>query len=376
MKNKIKKFIFIFAVFFFLTGSSQVLASEKTEINFFYSSTCPHCAEERLFLEKLTSKYPEIEVNKFLVSENLELLKEFYIQYDVPQQKQGLVPITFIDGEYFLGFNQESGLKIENYLKGKIDDLEKETIFLPFLGRLDPSQYSLLFLSVVLGFFDGFNICSLGALAMILALVLALRSRRKILFSGIIFIITTAFVYGILIILWYQIFALLASWLRTMEILIGILGIGGGIYFLKEFIRFKKYGPACEMGAGGKIISKFSSRMRESINNSKNLFLIAGTLLIFAGVITVVEFPCSAAIPVFYASILAKHQLPVLLYIFYITIFVFFYMLDEIVVFLITFLTMTVKLTSPRFVLWITLAEALILFSFGTYYLFGFNILF
>jgi hypothetical protein len=98
-------------------------------------------------------------------------------------------------------------------------------------------------------------------------------------------------------------------------------------------------------------------------------------LLLFAGVITVVEFPCSAAIPLFFAGILAKAQLPAINYLIYIAIFIFSYMLDEIIVFLIATFTMTVKLASPKFVIWITLAEAVILFLLGAYYLFGIGVL-
>jgi len=49
-----------------------------------------------------------------------------------------------------------------------------------------------------------------------------------------------------------------------------------------------------------------------------------------------------------------------------------FYMFDEIIIFLIAFFTMTVKLTSAKFVTWITLIESIVLFLLGFYYLFGF----
>jgi len=38
-----------------------------------------------------------------------------------------------------------------------------------------------------------------------------------------------------------------------MEIVIGILTVLGGTYFLKEFIRFRKQGPTCEIGTAQKI---------------------------------------------------------------------------------------------------------------------------
>ncbi|MEW6407934.1 MAG: hypothetical protein AB1465_04545 [Patescibacteria group bacterium] len=360
---------------------------QKAEVNFFYSPTCPYCAQEKIFLEELEKKYPEVKIKKFELSGgNIELLKEFYQNYEVPQKLWGSVPITFIDDQYFLGFNEEVGKEIEDGIVGLIQKIPKEfnqqkapprdataisleeKIFLPILGKIDPTKYSLPVLTIILGVIDGFNVCSLGALALILALVLALRSRSRVVIFGGPFILITAIVYGILIIFWYQLFNLLGPFLRKMEILTGILAIGGGIYFLRQFLKFRKYGSQCRM-KGGKIISKFSSKVQESFKNSKSLFAVLGSILLFAIIITVVEFPCSAAVPLVFAGILASLKLPILYYLLYIALFLLFYMLDEIIVFLIAVFTMKLWLTSSKLVIWFALAGAVILFLLGIYYL-------
>ncbi len=381
MNSMFKKIIFsLFFIFFlFLIFNFVSAQNNRIEINFFYSKTCPHCAKEKSFLEKeIIEKYPQVELNKFSISENTDSLKIFYEEYKVPKEKYGLVPIIFIDGNYFIGFNQKIGEEIENYIKNKIEGVEesylpdkKEEVSLPLVGEIDTSKYSLPALSVILGFFDGFNVCSLGALVLILGLVLALRERKKILLYGGIFILTTSLIYGFLIVIWHQIFSLLASYLRSMEIIIGLLGISGGIYFLKEFLRFKKYGPTCQTLTKQGTVSKITLKIKRTLQDSENIFLIIISLFSFAAIITIVEFPCSAAIPVFFAGILAEAQLPVSLYLLYIAIFVVFYMLDEIVVFLIAFFTMTLRIASPKLTTWITLIESIILFFLGAYYLFG-----
>ncbi len=371
-----KKIPFFFLTFILFLGVfGFVSAQEKVGVNFFYSKTCPHCAKEKTFLEnEIVEKYPEVELNKFLVSENIDLLKDFYEDYNVPEEKYGLVPITFINRSYFLGFDEETRKEIEDCILNEIEEYphpssEKEDrISIPFLGKIEAGNYSLPALSVILGFFDGFNVCSLGALVLILGLVLALRERKKIFLYGGVFIGTTALIYGFLIVVWHQIFSVLASYLRGMEILIGVLGICGGVYFLREFIRFRKYGPACQ--TRGKV-SELTLKIKKILQESESIILIIASLLLFAAIITVVEFPCSAAIPVFFASVLAEAQLPVSLYLLYIAIFVLFYMIDEIIVFLIAFFTMKIRIASPRFTVWITLLEAIILFGFGFYYLFG-----
>ncbi|GAI47527.1 unnamed protein product, partial [marine sediment metagenome] len=155
------------------------------------------------------------------------------------------------------------------------------------------------------------------ALILILGLVLALRSKKKTLIFGGLFVFTTAVVYGFLIVLWYQIFSFFVSYLKLMEILIGLLGIGGGIYFLRQFIRFKKYGPMCEPGLGKGIMSKFSLRFQKLAGGPGNILLLLGSILLFAGIITVVEFPCSAVVPVIFAGVLSQAQLPAFYYLLY-----------------------------------------------------------
>lgn len=390
-----KKWIFALLFSFFIFGSFCFAdAQGEVEIYFFYSKTCPHCAAEKDFLENLVEEYEGVKLREFVVSKNFELLENYYQDYQVPEEIYGLVPITFIGERYFLGFSEEIGEEIEGCIKNMIEseepcdssggpagsleevsppfETEKE-VQLPFIGKINSKDYSLPVLAVILGFFDGFNVCSLGALVLILSLVLALRERKKIFVFGGIFILTSAVIYGFLIVLWYQLFSFFALYLRVMEVLIGLLGIVGGIYFLRQFIRYKKYGPACQTtGASTGIVAKMSGKIKESLGEQKSIFLAALGVLVFAAVVTIVEFPCSAAIPVLFAGILAEAQLSTFLYLLYIGIFVLFYMFDEFVIFLIAVLTMNIKLVAPKVLTWITLVASLILFFLGFYYLFGF----
>jgi len=384
-----KKWIFTIFVLGLLLGFFNFVAAQEKgiEINFFYSQTCPHCAREERFLGELEEKHPEIKINRFVVSkrDNVGLLEEFYKEYEVPVEYYGMVPITFTNERYFLGFNEEIREGIEgcilecekdNISKGNTTIIDLEgNINLPVIGKINIKKYSLPVLAVVLGTLDGFNVCSLGALVLILGLVLALGSRKKVLIFGGLFILTTTVVYGFLIVLWYQIFSFFVPYMRVMEILIGLLGIGGGIYFLRQFVKFKKQGPACEISMGEGIVSRFSSKFQQSFKESGSIILLLGSVLLFAGIITIVEFPCSAVVPVAFAGVLVQSQLSIFHYLLYIALFVLFYMLDEIVIFLIAFFTMKIWLASNKAIIWITLIEGIILSALGFYYLFNFSVL-
>jgi len=412
----VKKLSFLIFVFALVIGSFDFVFaySVKTEINFFYSLTCPHCAKERVFLEKLEKKYPELEVKRFPLSkkENINLLLEFYEKYNVPSENQGFVPISFIGGRYFLGFNEKIAQDIESYVLQFIEEnsseeqpsessegqslserpseeqlsekeqtekelpsskielagsLEKK-IKLPILGEINPKKFSIPVLAVVLGFFDGFNVCSLGALVLILGIVLALKSRSKILLSGGVFILTTGIIYGILIFLWHRIFLALSFYLRKMEILIGILAIFGAVYFLREFLKFRKKGVVCEFGG---VSQKISQRFQKVFEKKAGILTLLGTVFLFASIITVVEFPCSAALPVIFAGVLSEAKISAFLSFLYIGIFLIFYLLDEILVFLISVLTLKIWVASPKFVTFLNLIASGVLFFLGIYYLFG-----
>jgi len=376
-----KKTLFALALFLLLPVFSS--AQENVAVDFFYSSTCSHCQREQKFLDEMQDKYPDVQINRFSISEreSVDLLKEYYLDYSIPQKYYGTVPITFIGEEHFIGFNDSIAEKIENCLSGndQCENSEGETTFvgmegeaeLPFIGRVDFKKYSLPVLTVLLGALDGFNVCSLGALVLILGLVLAFKSRKKILLFGGLFILTSTVIYGILIALWYNIFSFFSPYINTMNILIGILGIGGGAFFLERYLKFRKYGPTCEVSMGKDLMAKFSSRFSQSIQKSGGIIFSLASILLFAAILTVVEFPCSAVVPVAYAGVLAQANLSPLAYFLYISAYLFFYMLDEIIIFLIAFFTMKVWLASGKTTVWITLAESIILFTLGFYYIYA-----
>ncbi len=121
-----RKYFFLgLAGLLFLLGGQGVLAQDKIEIDFFYSKTCPHCVQEKAFLEELKEKYPEIELKELGIfeKENIELLGRKYEEYNVPLEEHGSVPIIFIGSRYFFGYENEqtTGRVIESHIKALIN---------------------------------------------------------------------------------------------------------------------------------------------------------------------------------------------------------------------------------------------------------------
>ena len=358
-------------------------AHDGVDVNFFYSPTCPYCAKEKIFLKDLKEKYPEIEINQYDVvnsRESQNILQEFYARYEVPKSLQGLVPATFTPTKYFIGFDDKVAKELDNCLKECLvagdqklslshTSIIEKSVKIPFFGEIKTSNLSFPAMAVALGALDGFNVCSLGALILILSLVLTFHSRKKILIFGGIYLLTTAVVYGFLIFFWYKLFEAVAPYLKIMNLLIGGLGIAGGVYFLRQFFKSRKKCLTCESDSGSKISSKFLPKLESLFKKPSSIFLAAGAVLAFALILTVVEFPCSAVVPIAFAAVMAQAGLSSSSYIFYIAIYIIFYLLDELIVFLIAFFTSKIWLSSPKFFKWIILFEAVILLSMGVYYL-------
>ncbi len=371
-----KKIIIILLLGFSLFIPTIGFAQEKNQIVYFYSETCLNCAQEKVFLDELVQKYPQIEIIKYEYSqsETQKALEDFYQKYQVPQAMRGIVPITFIGNRFFFGFDNKetTGKEIEDYIISGAEDKNSQFSLgknkLPIIGEVDLSKFSLPALAVILGFFDGFNVCSLGALVLILGIVLAFRSRTKTLILGIVFILTTAIIYGLLIFLWHSLFSFFSIYIRKMELVIGVLSIVAGIYFFREFLKFRKNNTACEFGG---ISQKLSYKLQKVFTTQKGILALIGAVFIFAIAITVVEFPCSAALPVLFAGVLTNTNLPLSSTLAYLGIFLFFYMLDEIIVFLVAFTTMRIWVASPKFITWLNLLAAVLLLLLGSYYIIG-----
>lgn len=363
-----KKFLFIIFTLFFLLTPFYVFAQETLEINFFSSPTCPHCSSaERFLLDYIENSDLDLEFNKYYIANNLDLVQDYYKKYSVSPNQQGLVPAIFINDNYFIGFNKN----IKKQIIDAIEDNQDRNLNLtkiPLIGEVDLKAFSLPVLAITLGIVDGFNVCSLGALVLILGLVMVLKSRKKIFLIGATFLLTTALVYGLLIFLWHQLFTFIAPYIRSLEFLIGILALIGGLYLLREFYKAYKSGPVC---SSNNLMSRLSPKIEKVFKNKNNIFLLFSAVFIFAIVVTIIEFPCSAFLPVLFTSILVESGISTQQSIWYIFLYMLMYLLDELIIFIIAVLTLKIKIVSPKFIIFFNLLAAFIFIVLGLFYLLG-----
>ncbi len=294
MKTKLSFFVFLFLGLILINIFLPVLViayqtreTTSSEINFFYSTVCPHCKEELKFLDELEKKYPQIKINRYEViynKENREILKKFYEQYRVPLQEQGYVPLTFTRTKYFIGFNSYIANQIEScveecFVQTK-NQQHKQIINIPFFGEIDLSKLSLPVLTLVLGTLDGFNPCAMWVLVILISLLLSLKSRKKIALVGGIFIFAEGLLYFLFITVWLNAF-LWMKYVYIAQLLIGIFGIGFGIFRIKEFITWKP--GVCKVTNATGSQTKIVDKMKKILELEKLPAIVIGIILLALG---------------------------------------------------------------------------------------------
>ena len=369
---------FLLSAFFLVHGSfvwAGALADNdevQAEIKLYYfdDPLCPVCQSQKEFLPQLESEYDNLTIKTYKISET-QKLESIIKDKGIDDDYRIMAPTTIV-GDSLLQFN-EFGEVEKDALRSAIEG-EKvhagQTFAIPWSDRrIEPGDWSLPVLAAVLGSIDGFNVCSLGALILILSIVLAFDSRRKIFAYGGIFILTTVLVYGGLVFVWGQILDAFIAQLGVLRLLIGLAALGGSVYFFREFWRFYKFGPSCK-SSESKLAKNSSNRLTKALQNQQaGAAAIAGSIMLFAAVITIVELPCSIGVPLAFSGIVVESGVSTLAYAGYIGIYLAFYMLIELIVFTGAVLSKRIWFAGSQMITWVTLIAALILLALAGYYL-------
>jgi len=172
-----------------------------------------------------------------------------------------------------------------------------------------------------------------------------------------------------LVFVWFRIFSYLAPYITFLNIIIGGLALLGGVYFLRQFFKFIKQGPTCDIKQT-KIIAVASEKLERAFKEKKNVLALLGAVILFAAIVTVIEFPCSAVFPVVFTGMLAEAEVSLAMGIFYILVYLLLYMLIPIVLFLVAVIMKKILSTSRIFMCSITLLASLVLFYLSYSYFF------
>jgi thiol-disulfide isomerase/thioredoxin len=86
----------------------------KATIYFFWGDGCPHCATQKVFLDKMENKYPDLEIKSFETWKNPENAQIFQDMAQAYNIRAAGVPTTFIgDFEPTVGFTNKMSDSME-----------------------------------------------------------------------------------------------------------------------------------------------------------------------------------------------------------------------------------------------------------------------
>lgn len=344
----------ISAIFFMaiVLWPSFAMAEQKEELHFFWQIGCPHCAKEEIFLDNIEEKYGDyLEVKLYEISrepENVRLLQQF--GEDLGVDIKG-VPFTIVGEEYFVGYlsDETTGADIEAAILNTLGmdappAKDKNKIDLPVFGQIDTKAMSLPLVTIIIGALDGFNPCAMWTLLFLISLLLGMKDRKRMWFLGITFIVASAAVYFIFMAAWLNLILFLGFiiWIR---VLIALLALLGGGWNLKKY--FKNPDAGCEVTADEKRRKVFD-RLKE-ITQKKNFWLAFFGIIALAFAVNLVEAICSAGLPAVYTQLLVLNDLSTWQYYGYILLYIFFFMIDDLLIFIIAMVTLKMTGISTKY---------------------------
>jgi glutaredoxin len=299
-------------------------------LHVFFLPDCPHCHDAIAFLQRR----PEIDVVLHDVSTpaSERLFRMVADQHGIEAQDLG-VPLFVFGDRYVMGFDaaETTGAKLLALVGGEggAKPGARPTIAVPLLGEIDPTRYSLLALTAVMGLADGFNPCAMWVLIYLISLIAGLKDRAKIWWLVGTFVLTSGVLYFLLMTAWLNMF-LVVGYVRPLTELVALSAIGFGASHLYE-LAWNRGIVECEVGD--------IEQHQRTMGRIRHLVLAPvglGSLALVVGLafaVNAVEFVCSAALPAVYTHLLALTNLSAAAYYAYITLYVVFFMLDDLIIF-------------------------------------------
>jgi hypothetical protein len=209
-----------------------------------------------------------------------------------------------------------------------------ETIHLPFIGDFQTKSVSLPTLTMVIGALDGFNPCAMWVLLFLISLLLNMKNRKRMWILGSSFIVGSALVYFVFMAAWLNIL-LFFGFLRWVRIIIGLVALFSAYYNLKKWYDARPGCPASEDQKRRKVFEKL-----RNIVGREQFWLALGGIILLAAAVNLVELLCSAGLPVVYTQILTLNHVPTVQYYLYLLLYIFFFMLDDLIVFIVAMVTL------------------------------------
>lgn len=337
----------------------------KINLYLFHREECLHCAQERKWLEEIEEEYKEyLNIYEFEVehdANNAKLMESVISKLKISNSG---TPLTIVGEKTFSGFNDAMPSKIESQIR-EYAELEpkqdSDEVKIPILGKINMKKVSIPLVAVVLGFIDGFNPCAMWILLFLINMFFGMKNRKKAWILGMTFLLVSGFVY-FLSMLGIN-FVLSIATIKWMKIAIALFILIAGILNFRKYLKIIKEEAGCTV-VDSKKRKKLITRMKK-IMDSKTFFLSMIGIIALAASVNLIELACSLGFPLIFTEILAINNITGITKIIYLLIYIFFYMIDDMVVFAISMITVEATGITNKYNKLCTLVSAIIMILIG-----------
>lgn len=359
LKSILISFIFLFTLFL------PIQANEK-EVNlyYFHAQGCSSCAAEEVFLDSLLTQDSSLVLHSYEIAfdaENQAFAKEVSALLPQPITStptlvigQKLI-VGYLEGVTNVAILSEIEFAKTHVIKdvigevlGIVDPTESQVqestqVTLPFFGQVEARTLSLPLLAVVIGAIDGFNPCAMWVLLLLISMLFHLEEKWKKMLLGSIFLATSALMYLFFMVSWLNITILFGT-LTWIRLLIAGIAFIGGVYNIRRYLTTK---AGCEVMDDQKR-KKVSARLKQIANEPVFALAIVG-IIVLAISVNLVEMICSAGLPVLFTQVLSLNNLSFMEYAFYMLIYIFFFIMDDVIIFVIAMKTSELSGMSTKY---------------------------
>lgn len=342
-------------------GTDDGTGDGTVAITLYEGEGCPNCAQLIEFLDELVAEVPQVQVTKLEVWHSEENRRTFEAHAEDLGFEAGAVPVTVIDRRVWIGYSepitQDIRDAVDLALAGEPvpagvygtagagtcdkDDLECSTdetgaqVEVPLIGTVNLDDQSLLMSTVIIGFVDGVNPCSLWVISVLLTIVVRTASRRRVLAIGSTFLLVTAGMYALYMAAIYTVLDVVGA-LVWIQLIVAVAAGIFGLVSVKDYFAFKK-GLSFTIPDSAK--PGIYKRVRAAAGHHSLVPALAATVALGVAV-SLIETPCTAGFPVLWTGLLKANGVgfaeSAILFVAYMIPF----LLDEMIVFGIAVWTM------------------------------------
>ena len=229
-------------------------------------------------------------------------------------------------------------------------------------GVVSLKDVSLPIFTIILGAVDGFNPCAMWILIFLITMMFSMHDRFKMWILGLTFIFTSGFVYLCFMLSWLSLASFLSS-VVLIRFLIACFAVLFGMVNIYRYFKSLNSDVGCDVTDKKKRV-KIMERIKKIVNEKSFLLSILGIMLL-AFSVNLIELLCSLGIPVMFTNVLAMNDLSTLEYVIYIGLYLLFFLIDDILIFVIAMKTLKIKGISNKYTKYSHLIGGIIMLLLG-----------